>query len=710
VVAVAALGVIGPALSAAPASAASGPIEDTAAPVLTQITGPASVDAREGDTSIHLTMTVDDLSGIGIASIEMASHGAPDGAFSRSGGSAFFAADAPPSATAEIDVFVPRYAWGGTWCVSSVSIWDRIGNRSDLDVTTLGSRGACVDVASTPDLTPPQISTPTVSPTTASNTAPVALSIDVPFTDDLSGATSAIASLDGPVSRVSLDAVAPEPTSGTPLDGAWHFDLTVPRGTFPGTWCVTVTAVDAAHNNVRYPADEGPLTGVCTEITGDRDDIDLEPPTLVPPLVLPPSVDVTDGPATVTLDVHARDAKAGLRSAEARLASTSAPTDPLGATGSTSFALISGTPADGVFRLDMTVPQYARPGQWCLASVDLFDAVGIGLQLDAAALGPVCTTITSAGDAEAPVPVSASVSPAVVDTTAGPRQVALDLRVTDDVAGLFGAAVRLESTRGGPGSGAIQSVDASALADPQGATDGTLHLVATLPQYSRLGEWCLDSLSVSDLAGRNTFLSSRDAELPTACFTVGSVPIVHDQTVTTRAEVPAPIALDATDPYGGPLTFALGSPAHGTLSGTGPNVTYTPDAGFVGDDSFTYTATDQNGHAAGGTVSIHVVARDVTHLVAMPALQVGKGLPKATLRFQARLTDGAGAPLAGQVVVFQTGPFACTGTTDANGIAGCTYTVNSLVSFLARFGYDATFPGTPELAPSSAHAGLIQLG
>jgi len=41
---------------------------------------------------------------------------------------------------------------------------------------------------------------------------------------------------------------------------------------------------------------------------------------------------------------------------------------------------------------------------------------------------------------------------------------------------------------------------------------------------------------------------------------------------------------------GGPLTFALvKGPAHGTLSGSGPSLAYTPEAHYAGEDGFTFT-------------------------------------------------------------------------------------------------------------------------
>ena len=53
-------------------------------------------------------------------------------------------------------------------------------------------------------------------------------------------------------------------------------------------------------------------------------------------------------------------------------------------------------------------------------------------------------------------------------------------------------------------------------------------------------------------------------------------------------------AARCTDPDGDPLTLAIASgPAHGSLGAiAGGAVTYTPNAGAFGTDSFTYTASD----------------------------------------------------------------------------------------------------------------------
>jgi hypothetical protein len=55
------------------------------------------------------------------------------------------------------------------------------------------------------------------------------------------------------------------------------------------------------------------------------------------------------------------------------------------------------------------------------------------------------------------------------------------------------------------------------------------------------------------------------------------------------------------------LTYLVGSnPSHGTLSGTAPNLTYTPNAGFHGTDSFTFTVSNGTNTSAPATVSLTV--------------------------------------------------------------------------------------------------------
>ena len=84
-------------------------------------------------------------------------------------------------------------------------------------------------------------------------------------------------------------------------------------------------------------------------------------------------------------------------------------------------------------------------------------------------------------------------------------------------------------------------------------------------------------------------------------------PVAVDQSDTTS--VPLNIFLDATDAESDPLTFTVVSgPAHGTLTSCSSGVcTYTPTAGFLGPDSFTWKANDGTSNSNVATYSITVV-------------------------------------------------------------------------------------------------------
>ena len=58
------------------------------------------------------------------------------------------------------------------------------------------------------------------------------------------------------------------------------------------------------------------------------------------------------------------------------------------------------------------------------------------------------------------------------------------------------------------------------------------------------------------------------------------------------------------------LTYTVfTAPSHGTLSGTAPNLTYTPTTGFSGTDSFTFSVSNGTNPSATATVSITVVGQ-----------------------------------------------------------------------------------------------------
>jgi hypothetical protein len=95
-------------------------------------------------------------------------------------------------------------------------------------------------------------------------------------------------------------------------------------------------------------------------------------------------------------------------------------------------------------------------------------------------------------------------------------------------------------------------------------------------------------------------------------------PKCQDATVTTEMETPVAITIGAYDPYNIPFSFSIvDQPSNGSVSiemasvdfGAGslssPVFTYTPDASFAGQDTFTYTATNDNG-VVGNTATVTI--------------------------------------------------------------------------------------------------------
>jgi hypothetical protein len=76
----------------------------------------------------------------------------------------------------------------------------------------------------------------------------------------------------------------------------------------------------------------------------------------------------------------------------------------------------------------------------------------------------------------------------------------------------------------------------------------------------------------------------------------------------TDHSVLIPVLANDTDPDGDPLNIAavVAGPAHGTATISGGSIRYVPADGYVGPDSFTYTATDGEFSSNVATVSIEV--------------------------------------------------------------------------------------------------------
>jgi outer membrane protein OmpA-like peptidoglycan-associated protein len=116
-----------------------------------------------------------------------------------------------------------------------------------------------------------------------------------------------------------------------------------------------------------------------------------------------------------------------------------------------------------------------------------------------------------------------------------------------------------------------------------------------------------------DYAGGDSFTfiandGTVDSNTATITITVSNTndaPTADPQSFTGVENVAINITLTGSDADSDPLTFAIASnPTNGTLSGSGANRTYTPNADYVGSDSFTFVTNDGTVNSAAATISL----------------------------------------------------------------------------------------------------------
>ena len=89
--------------------------------------------------------------------------------------------------------------------------------------------------------------------------------------------------------------------------------------------------------------------------------------------------------------------------------------------------------------------------------------------------------------------------------------------------------------------------------------------------------------------------------------TVDDRPTAKDDNVTTPEDTSVSITLKGSDSDSDLLRFSLiTEPSYGSLSGTEPNLTYTPHTNFNGQDSFTFKVNDGKADSSVATISIVV--------------------------------------------------------------------------------------------------------
>ncbi|ACV26435.1 Ig-like domain-containing protein [Kangiella koreensis] len=104
----------------------------------------------------------------------------------------------------------------------------------------------------------------------------------------------------------------------------------------------------------------------------------------------------------------------------------------------------------------------------------------------------------------------------------------------------------------------------------------------------------------------DTYGGSSEGSVSITINSVNDAPTASSVSLTTTVDKAVSGSFNASDVDGDELTYENTNPSNGSLSVSGSGFTYTPAAGFSGQDSFQYTVTDSGGESVTANVTITV--------------------------------------------------------------------------------------------------------
>ncbi|MEJ2700909.1 MAG: Ig-like domain-containing protein [Sedimentisphaerales bacterium] len=143
-------------------------------------------------------------------------------------------------------------------------------------------------------------------------------------------------------------------------------------------------------------------------------------------------------------------------------------------------------------------------------------------------------------------------------------------------------------------------------------------------------------------------VDSKPASVSIRITMVEDPPMAHPATVKVDEDKTSPIDLSADDPDGDSLTFkVVRNPSHGKLSGTPPNLSFTPDPNFSGTDSLVFVASDAKAESEPATLLIEVTPENDPPTAYSDGLTTPEDVP---VRIVLAATDPDGDPLTYSIV------------------------------------------------------------
>lgn len=426
--------------------------------------------------------------------------------------------------------------------------------------------------------------------------------------------------------------------------GNWSFTSSTPLADGPHT--IRVTAADAAGNNsptsstnaftvdTAAPAAPAVIMPTNGSTTGDNTPTysgTAEPDSMVTVIVdgssigtatatgagnwgFTPSTPLADGPHTIR--ATATDASGNT--------SSSSNTNTFTVDTAPPAAPVVVTPANGSRTNDNT-PTYsgtAEPGSAVIVSVDnasvaTLTADGAGMwsvtPMTPLADGPH-TVDAVATDASGNTSGNSSTNTFTVDTAAPAAPVV----VTPANGSSTTSLTPTYTGTAEPGSTVTVTVDSGAtvavvIADGMGNWGYT----QTLAQALALGTHTVQATATDATGNVSSSSSTNTFTIVPFAPAAGSVSATVAYGSTNN-----PITLNLTG--GAADSVAIGMQAsNGTATASGASITYTPNAGYAGSDSFTYTAANAGGTSSPATVTVTVSAPTLSITPAIPSATVG---------------------------------------------------------------------------------------
>jgi hypothetical protein len=248
-----------------------------------------------------------------------------------------------------------------------------------------------------------------------------------------------------------------------------------------------------------------------------------------------------------------------------------------------------------VFVVDTTAPVVTPPPDVTAEATSPLTPLDIGT----AGATDNADVISIVSDALADFPVGLTVVTwTAYDAAGNSASTIQNVTVTDTTPPVVTVGPDIKSTATGP-AGAAVSFPASAL----DLVDQALTPECTPASGSTFGhgQTAVDC-NATDNAGNTGFAGF-------IVTVLNASPTADDQAVTLDEDTPAGVTLTGADADGYPAALAFAvvdPPTNGLLSGTAPDLIYTPNLHYFGADSFTFRSFDGASYSAIATVSITV--------------------------------------------------------------------------------------------------------